>query len=84
MTSRWHAKLKNSHAAWHVGTPIWNFGTPFGTFSRLLARKTGRLTGFWHATQALWYVNHAGTQTRMERDLANFFTWRPEFVSNIL
>ena len=55
--------MKNWHAFWHVGTPSLNIGTPYGTLARKKAEVATLL--------ACWHVNHAGTQARMARDLAN-------------
>ena len=79
LLARGHAKLKNWHVVWHVGTPSWNIGTTYGT----LALKNEKLARFCNVgTQTRWHVNHAGMQThwhvdhvgkqaRMARDLAN-------------
>ena len=68
--------MKNWHAFWHVGMPIPNTDTSYGTLARLFARWYAKMTG-WHTgtwqvkhigTQACWHVKHAGTQAQRHLD----------------
>ena len=59
--ARWHAKLKNWHAVWHVGMFI-------GT----LARENEKLARVRHVcTWESWHVNHADTLARWHKNHAS-------------
>ena len=65
LLARWHTKLKNRHAIWHVGTII-------GTLAR--KKEVDTLLARWHVhyagTQARWYVEFVGTHgTRFKQTL---------------
>ena len=52
LLTRWHTKLKNWHAVWHVAT-----------FIGMLAHENEKLASFWHiSVQARWHVNRISTQ----------------------
>ena len=67
LLARWHTKLKNRHAIWHVGTII-------GTLAR--KKEVGTLLARWHVhyagTQARWYV---ALLARMARDSSKLLVY---------
>ena len=56
--------LKTWHVFWHIGTPSWNIGSPYGTLARQLETLDYLMTR-WHVNhagiQACWHLDYVGT-----------------------